>query len=185
MSLPIEINLPDESATVAMGQTLSGALRVALQPTDAEPAGALVVYLQGELGAGKTTLCRGIVRAFGHKGAVKSPTFTLVEPYQLPVCAIYHFDLYRLGEPEEFEYIGVDTYFSEPGALCLVEWPDRAGAGLPAPDIELRLSETAAGEFGRNASAADQAQQGLSRLLRAQAHSTRGSRVLAAMERTG
>lgn len=111
----------------------------------AAPA-AFTVFLSGQLAAGKTTLARGFVRALGHAGAVKSPTFTLVESYELADRRIHHFDLYRITDPEELEYIGLDEYF-DGGALCLVEWPERGAGVLPVADLELRLSVVPAGRL--------------------------------------
>lgn len=104
----------------------------------AAAAADLRLYLRGELAAGKTTLARGYLRARGHVGAVKSPTFTLVESYELNGRAIHHFDLYRIADPEELDYIGLDEYFVA-GTDCLVEWPERGAGILPAPDLELSL----------------------------------------------
>lgn len=124
--------LADDQATEALGAALA----------DRVVAG--VVWLQGDLGAGKTTLVRGWLRALGHAGAVKSPTYTIVEPYRLNDRPIYHFDLYRLADAEELEMIGGRDYFDE-NALCLVEWPQRAGAALPKPTLVVTLTPSAGG----------------------------------------
>ena len=125
--------LPDEAATEAFGARLARAL----------PAHALV-FLRGDLGAGKTTLVRGILRGLGHAGAVKSPTYTLLEPYELAARRVYHFDFYRIGDSQELEFIGIDELMSS-DALKLVEWPERAEDRLPAPDVELRLRQEGEG----------------------------------------
>ncbi|SHF78844.1 tRNA threonylcarbamoyladenosine biosynthesis protein TsaE [Microbulbifer donghaiensis] len=128
----LKLNLVDEDATVAAGEALGRACLAAGMHS------GLTLFLHGQLGAGKTTFCRGVLRAFGHRGAVKSPTYTLVEPYDLGEQRVYHFDLYRLGDAEELEFMGVRDYFA-PHSLSLVEWSERGAGVLPEPDLELEL----------------------------------------------
>ncbi|CAG0993507.1 partial tRNA threonylcarbamoyladenosine biosynthesis protein TsaE, partial [Rhodocyclaceae bacterium] len=124
----LTLNLPDEAATLALGAALARQV----------PHGA-VVYLEGDLGAGKTTLVRGMLRALGYQGAVKSPTYNLVEVHVVSGLNLYHFDFYRFNQAEEYLDAGLDEYFSGDG-VCLVEWPDRAAPYLPVPDLRLQLS---------------------------------------------
>ena len=124
--------LADEAATLAFG----GALAEKLEP-------GMVIYLSGDLGAGKTTLARGILRGLGFTGRVKSPTFALVEAYKLSKLYLYHFDFYRFDQPTEFAASGLAEYF-QPDAVCLVEWPEKA-AGLPPADLRLSIAVSGSG----------------------------------------
>jgi tRNA threonylcarbamoyladenosine biosynthesis protein TsaE len=105
-----------------------------------------VVFLYGELGAGKTTFVRACLRQAGFSGPVKSPTFTLVEEYSLPDRMFYHFDLYRLIDPEELEWIGFRDYLGAE-SLCFIEWPERGMPLLPTADLEIRLTLDAPGRW--------------------------------------
>lgn len=125
----VEKFLPDEEATYRMGQQIAHAL--------AEQTAAHI-YLHGQLGAGKTCLVRGFLRALGYQGKVKSPTYSLIEPYPIAGQHVYHFDFYRINDPGELEVIGISEHFSE-NAICLVEWPELAAEILPVPDLYISL----------------------------------------------
>ena len=132
--------LPDEFATAALAQALAAAFSDGLSPP-------LVLWLEGGLGAGKTSFARSLLRALGFAGAVKSPTYTIAESYPLPQFPLHHFALYRFSSPEEWEDAGLDDLASD-GAICLIEWPDKGGAYTPPPDITLALGHA---DGGRNA----------------------------------
>jgi tRNA threonylcarbamoyladenosine biosynthesis protein TsaE len=121
-------SLPDEAATLAFGAALAQAL-----------APGLTIYLDGELGAGKTTLVRGVLRGLGYAGKVKSPTYTLVELYTVSSLYLYHFDFYRFVDPQEWVDAGFREHFN-PDTVCFVEWPEKAGEFLPTPDVRIALS---------------------------------------------
>jgi len=125
--------LADEAATVAMGANLAQIVQKNIKQQ------ALIVYLHGDLGAGKTTLTRGFVRGMGHKGNVKSPTYTLVEPYELPPWRVFHFDLYRLSDAEELEYMGIRDYFND-DCCCFIEWPEKGTGLLANADLIITIS---------------------------------------------
>lgn len=123
----IELFLGDEEQTLMLGHQL--ALQI---------AGRGLIFLEGDLGAGKTTLSRAVIRGHGHEGSVKSPTFTLVEPYEIGEQRIWHFDLYRLADPEELEFMGIRDYLAD-DELCLIEWPQKGQGILPMPDLKVEL----------------------------------------------
>ncbi|TCI04662.1 tRNA (adenosine(37)-N6)-threonylcarbamoyltransferase complex ATPase subunit type 1 TsaE [Corallincola luteus] len=145
--------LPDSDATVAFGKCLAPALK----------QGA-VIYLYGDLGAGKTTFSRGVVQGLGHNGNVKSPTYTLVESYQFSEQSVFHFDLYRLADPEELEFMGVRDYFAD-NNVSLIEWPQRGEGFLPEADLTVSL-----------------AYEGEARQLTMTAKNVRGIAILAALK---
>jgi len=121
------IDLVDEAAT----------RQVAMQLAQVCVSG--IIYLVGDLGAGKTTFTRAWLHAKGHEGAVKSPTYTLVEPYQIAEQSVFHFDLYRLNDPFELELMGIRDYFDDHRALFLIEWPQKGEPVIPAADLQLTL----------------------------------------------
>lgn len=139
----LRLYLKDELDTEKLGRILAGLV--------SESGQGLVVFLEGDLGMGKTTLSRGIMRGLGHEGAVKSPTYTIVEPYEHLNPPAYHFDLYRLGDPEELEYMGIRDYFQGQN-LCVIEWPGRGLGILPEPDLLVRLGKSGDGQSGNGRS---------------------------------
>ena len=151
----LNLKVSGEQAQEALGAAIAAAT----------PA-SCVIYLVGDLGAGKTTLLRGFIRALGHKGAVKSPTYALLEPYELSDRRCYHFDLYRLADPEELEYLGIrDLLQSE--AILLVEWPEKGEGELPSADLVI--------EIGYDAT---------SRQLQIKSHSEKGNHLLQNLDLT-
>lgn len=126
-------DLADEAATLRLGADLAGAIER-----------GLAIFLHGDLGAGKTTLVRGLLHGLGHQGKVKSPTYTLVEPYVVSGLELYHFDLYRFIDPEEWLASGFRDYFNAQ-TVCIVEWPEQAAGFLPDADLDIRLQPHGSG----------------------------------------
>lgn len=135
----IQLSLADESKTQALGFALAKAI-----------APGLVIYLHGDLGAGKTALTRALLNGLGHTGRVKSPTYTLIEPYEINLnqkpVTVAHFDLYRMADPEEFLDAGFREYFNTSN-ICIVEWPEKGDMVLPPPDLHITLTVV---DDGRN-----------------------------------
>lgn len=148
----LEVILDSAAATEALGADLAQAL----------PPGG-VIYLRGDLGAGKTTLARGLLCGLGHNGTVKSPTYTLVEPYQIADQRLFHWDLYRLADPEELEFLGLREQL-DGKTILLIEWPERGLGELPAADLDITLDYAGTGRSGR-----------------LEAHSAAGAAVLATL----
>ncbi len=155
MTDTVVVALADARATEALGAALARAA-----------PGPLQVHLEGDLGAGKTTLARGFLRALGHQGPVRSPTYTLLESYELPGARVHHLDLYRLADPGEVEYLGLRDLLA--GGHLLVEWPGRGAGWLPQPQLRVQLSPSGGG-----------------RLARIEATDEAGRKVLAALRKGG
>lgn len=128
--------------------------------------GALTIHLLGDLGAGKTTLVRGFLRRAGHRGAVKSPTYTLIEPYEVAGRKVYHLDLYRVADPDELEYLGLREMLAE-DAVLLIEWPQRGEGWLPAPDLTVSIAHR---EGAREVALSGHSQRGGNVVRRLQVH---------------
>jgi tRNA threonylcarbamoyladenosine biosynthesis protein TsaE len=160
MAHDITLKLADEQATLKLGANFGRALCAGLN-----------VYLHGDLGAGKTTLVRGLLQGLGFAGKVKSPTYTLVEPYQVSMMRtavyLYHFDLYRFMDEEEWDAAGFRDYFN-PQAVCLIEWPDKAGSLIPQADIDVYLDLMGEGRSARLTANSTAGKQCLERFLESQ-----------------
>jgi len=149
----VTAHLPDEAATLALGERLAAVL-----------APGLKIYLHGDLGAGKTTLVRGLLRMLGYRGRVKSPTFALVELYKLSSLNLYHFDFYRFDNPSEWVDAGFREAF-DGSAICVVEWPEKAGGHLPAADLTIFLEHADAGRRVRLSADTERGKLCLERLM--------------------
>ncbi len=152
----LHLHLPDEAATARLGADLAHAL-----------SPGLALYLHGDLGAGKTALTRALLHAAGYQGRVKSPTYTLAEPYEVKLAermvTVIHFDLYRMASPEEFLDAGFREHFNE-NSVCIVEWPEKGAPVLPPPDIHVSLSLAEHGRDVELRALSDKGHQCLARL---------------------
>lgn len=128
-SQSVSFELADESAMYRLGNRLAQCFRA-----------GLLITLRGELGMGKTTLARGILRGLGHTGSVKSPTYAVLEPYDMAFGRVYHFDFYRLADPEELEFLGFRDYLLD-AHLCLVEWPEQGEGYLGSADVDVGITQ--------------------------------------------
>ncbi len=133
----LTIHLADENATIKLAQALARTL-----------APGFLLYLSGELGSGKTTLVRGLLRALGYTGRVKSPTYALVELYTVSKLNLYHFDFYRFRDPKEWDEAGFREHF-DGSTVCVVEWPEKVRGLLPPPDLEIHLDSQGSGRVAR------------------------------------
>ena len=152
-SAAVCVHLAGESSTLKLGERLTRCI-----------APGLKIYLSGELGTGKTTLVRGLLRALGYRGRVKSPTFTLVELYKLSRLDLYHFDFYRFKDPTEWADAGFREEFAGSG-VCIVEWPERAAGELPVADLTIRLEYADAGRNARLVADTERGKQCLERII--------------------
>jgi len=163
------LKLVSEETMIQFGASIAAAITAVLaqQRATEMPDQALLIALQGDLGVGKTTLSRGILTGLGHIGPVKSPTYTLVEPYELSLGTVCHFDFYRLIDAEELEYMGFQDYLVG-SRLCLIEWPERGAGFMPEADILIEII-----------------QQGDGRLLTLGGASERAARIISQLDSEG